>query len=127
MTGEVIQMDVESVHSYASGFARAVVANDIDLVLSYLSKDTETEIRSILAAVPHPVIEAEILNVITPGILNGITSDDEECVTVTKFSGDGGEALMRAVWVEPLEELLIKDAWIVAVAGGGQGAERNAS
>jgi hypothetical protein len=99
-------MDVGEVVAYAQSFARAVVRNDSEQIPSYLVERQKARIEAVLREIPQPLKDAEVLRVYPP--------KDGECVSLIKFSGGQWEALLRAVWVEPLEQIGVKEAQIVA-------------
>jgi hypothetical protein len=103
-------LDVGAVHAYADGFARAVVSGEADLMASYLFLESEGAIEEALEFIPRPIEQAEVIQITAP--------ESDECISLTRFSSPGGEALLRAIWIEPMQTLLIKRAQIVDLKHG---------
>lgn len=96
---------MRAVLGYADGFAHAVVVNDQDLIASYLCEDLEARASGIFDAVSRPIEEAVVLEVSPPR--------SEESMSLTRFSGPGEEVLLRAIWIESRQQLLMRTAQIV--------------
>ncbi|MEA2507642.1 MAG: hypothetical protein QOH48_2260 [Actinomycetota bacterium] len=113
-------MDVRGVLEYADGFAQAVVAEEQDLISSYLSRGIEVQIAEVLNALPRPIeeIEVQIVNPLASKRFNPLVS--VEFVSVTSFAGPQGRALLRAVWTEGQRHLLVQKVEIVDRAPDGQ-------
>jgi hypothetical protein len=112
-------VDVGTVHAYADGFAVAVVADDTDRISGYLSEELKGNIAEVLGGLPRSIRGAEVLSVTCP--------EDDECISVTRFSGFRGAAMLRATWIEEQQQHqpVIRAAWIVdGKVKEGQGAER---
>jgi hypothetical protein len=99
-------LEVETVLECARGFARAVEAEDRDLISSYLSEQLKGVIAEVLGGLPRPIRTTEVLNVTPP--------EDERCTSLTRFCGFRGGVLLRALWTEPQpQQLLIRRTQIV--------------
>ena len=84
-------MDVGSVHAQADGFARAAAADDGDRVFSYWSPELKKELAKVLGGLPRPIRTAEVLSV---------TPWEDECISLSRFSGFRGGVLLQAHWAE---------------------------
>lgn len=116
-------MDVGAVYAYADGFARALLTEDeevsgnllpsaqepsaIEVVASYLGEELRGSLAGLLETLPQPIEAAEVLTVI-PALESG------ECVSVTRFAGRDEDVLLRAVWIERENEVLMQSAQVVA-------------
>jgi hypothetical protein len=105
------QVDIGEVYSFAGGFASAVVANDVDLIASYLCEDLADDTSGHLAGVqrlPTSSLKSEVL-VVRPLGGDFDPAPATEFVSLTSFSGaqEQEDVLVRAVWVEE-PQLLIR-------------------
>lgn len=119
-------MDVGTVQAYAKGFAQALVADDQDptaeardrdpkadvndLVASYVIEELEANITAILGTLSRPINTAEVLCV------NVDPVNPREFVSLTRLSGPHEELLLRAVWIESWQQLLMRAAQVVDVS-----------
>jgi hypothetical protein len=95
-------VDIGEVYAFAQGFASAVVANDDDLIASYLCEDLADDTSGHLAGVqrlPTSSLEAEVLFVRPLGG-EFDPAAATELVSLTSFVGTQEEVLVRAVWVQ---------------------------
>lgn len=114
----ISQLDVGAVYAYADGFASAVVTGDSDLIASYLCEDLEPEVAALLDALWGPIEKAEVLTVNPldsaefPSDSNGL-----DFSSLTRLWGMREEVLLRSVWMESHQQLLMRDVRIVERVG----------
>lgn len=103
-------MDIGQVYAFAGGFASAVVANDADLIASYLCEELADDTSGHLAGVqrlPTSSLKSEVLFVRPLGG-DFDPAPATEFVSLTSFLGaQEQDVLVRAVWVEE-PQLLIR-------------------
>jgi hypothetical protein len=109
-------MDVGEVYALAEGFARALVANDDDVIASYLhGDDLADDTKGHLVGVHRlsdPSLQAEVQ---FAGPIGGEfnPAGADRFVTLTCFMGAREEVLVRATWVQEPHQLLIHALRIV--------------
>jgi hypothetical protein len=99
-------VDTGEVLSFANGFSHAVISSDKNLIATYCCKDVEADLQEKLASLA-PLEMAKVLIVTPLGDRFDATSA-REFVSVTNLWGRQEEVLLRAVWVQDPQQLLIR-------------------
>jgi hypothetical protein len=104
------QVDIGEVYSLAEGFAHALVANDDELISSYLSSGLG-RLSGQLGGKSQPNgfshFAAQVLSV-TELSEQFTALAANEFVSITRLSGAHEEFLVRAVWTHEQQQLLIR-------------------
>jgi hypothetical protein len=104
-------MDVGEVLSYANAFSHAVIAQDKDLIASYLCEEAQANLNGQLDFL-SPTEMAEVLSVAPLGDeYHPLVA--EEFVTVTNFWGAHEEFQLRAVWIQNPHQLLMRRLQVI--------------
>jgi hypothetical protein len=103
-------VDIREVHSFAEGFASAIVTGEDELITSYLCAELEANLKHLGDISPSQGgahLRAEVLSVVAHGDeFDGAPA--QEFVSMTSFSGQHEEVLVRAMWAQDSQQLLIR-------------------